>query len=74
MKKDPNNWNIEELEHFFTTTNLPQTARLNNVTILDVPTFVTNHLNFIKQNAQKMAFMSYFERLTELKNFIENES
>jgi hypothetical protein len=71
MKIDNKEWNIEELEQFFNSSNLPSKVKLSFGTITDVPKFIKSHLSYIKANKQKLTFRPYLERLVEVKNLIK---
>ncbi len=44
-------WNINELEMFFSKTILPKTIKLNpHTTIIDMPLFIDSHLQTVKAN------------------------
>lgn len=61
-------WNIEELEQFFSSVELPcTTIQLKFGKITNVSTFVNSHLSFIKANKGKRSFLPYLERLKELR-------
>ena len=72
MRIDPEQWQIKELEQFFWNTELPDTAKIFNYQIFGVQKFVESHLVYVKENAQKMAFKGYYERLMELKKVLTN--
>ena len=71
LEKQP--WNIEELEQFFSTAQLPKQIKLGLWLVSDVPKFVERHLNHIKHNKQKPSFRPYLERLEELKTVLKME-
>lgn len=65
-------WEIEELETFFSETELPSGPIIIDCcsTINDVNKFVTGHLMVIKSNKEKERFFPYYMRLVELKKEI----
>ena len=61
-------WDISDLEAFFTSKELPTNFSLNGSIISNVSFFVKNHLSTIKANNGKRTFLPYLHRLEELKN------
>jgi hypothetical protein len=72
MKIDRKEWNIEELEQFFNSSNLPSKVKLSFGTITAVPKFIKAHLSYIKANKQKRTFKPYLERLILLMRLLNN--
>ena len=63
----------KELEDFFATAALPETATLQEgTTVVDVPLFVAAHLECIRANHNNKLFLPYANRLRQLKTFIED--
>ncbi len=60
-------WNINSLETFFHTTKLPKNIIINGINISNVSKFVKMHLNMIKANNGKHAFLPYLHRLKQLR-------
>ena len=71
-KKIAGQWNITELENFFKNTTLPSPpVKLNPwTTIIDIPLFITSHLEVIKENNGVKNYEPYYNRLTELINYL----
>ena len=64
---------IEQLEKYFQTAIIPKgNLKLNAWTnIVDCKLFITSHLIRLKANINNKTFEQYFDRLNELKNFID---
>lgn len=73
-KPQPGNWNpeITELKTYFKSITLPcKPVKLNPVeTILNMVTFIDNHLAVVEANNGKPTFLPYLERLQELKQYL----
>lgn len=73
----PESWEQEiiELENYFSGIELPsQPIKLNQCTIItDVDNFVKSHLNNIKGKESKKVLKPYFNRLHELKKYLETK-
>ncbi len=72
QKKGAGQWDIKELENFFKNTTLPSPpVKLNPwTTIIDIPLFITSHLEVIKVNNGVKNYEPYYNRLTELMNYL----
>ena len=65
-------WDVESLELFFASKELPATLKLNKWTVIDnVKNFITAHLEFLKSNNGNLLYLPYYERLMELKSLID---
>jgi len=73
--KEPQpHWNITELETFFAGIHPPtEEIKLNDwSTITDLKQFVKGHIAIVKAQNGKRTFLPYFNRLQDLKNYLEN--
>jgi hypothetical protein len=62
---------IQELEEFFKTADLPSTIELfKGCTIVDVPAFIYSHLAIIKLRKGVPLFDVFYDRLVLVKNKI----
>jgi hypothetical protein len=70
--KDPNKWDIEGLEMFFSKTALPEgEIQLSpGVKITNAKVFVESHLTTVKSNLQVLTFKPYYDRLLKLKSLL----
>jgi hypothetical protein len=66
------NWDLDALQSFFSSTPLPPTPiRLNQCTvIIDLPKFISGHLSILQRNNGNPVFMPYLHRLQVLQQFI----
>lgn len=63
---------IALLETFFKNTKLPKQIKLNlHTNITDVAKFVHSHLQTASNNIGNKTFVSYYDRLEELKTLLE---
>jgi len=63
---------IQELEEFFKTADLPSTVVLSKgCTIIDLPAFIYSHLAIIKLRKGVPLFDVFYDRLVLVKNKIE---
>lgn len=67
---------ISELELFFSSTTIPnQPISLNECSIIsDIPGFIKNHLSVVNANNGKPVFISYLNRLQQLKQILTKET
>ena len=76
QQESPENWNeeIAVLESFYMAVSLPTKAiKLNDgATITDCPKFILSHLNMIKANNGKHAYLPYMQRLQLLQQILKN--
>ncbi|MEM1135728.1 MAG: DUF6371 domain-containing protein [Bacteroidota bacterium] len=65
-------YDTTELEEFFRSAEFPSTpVELNSwTTITDIPKFLERHLSYAKANSSKRGFEVYYDRLCELKDYI----
>lgn len=70
--KDPDKWDIEGLEKFFSKTALPEgEIQLSpGIKITNLKTFVESHLTTVKSNLQVLTFKPYYDRLLKLKSLL----
>jgi hypothetical protein len=63
---------VNELEHFFDITNLPEgPVKLDSCsTIINVPLFIKSHLTILKYHKGNLRFKPYLDRLIQFKNSI----
>jgi hypothetical protein len=75
-QSSPDAWDIQSLESFFSSTSLPTTPlRLNQCSIIhDLPQFISGHLAILHRNNGNPVFMTYLNRLQELKHILEYSS
>jgi hypothetical protein len=65
-------WDISGLEAFFAGVDVPQSIRLNACSFIeDVPSFIINHIDFVKENDGNSTFYPYLERLQTLRNLLQ---
>jgi hypothetical protein len=68
------NWNIQiqELEAFFSSAKLPKKEIIVNdcVKIVNIKSFINNHLEVVKANNGSPYFRPYLDRLIYIKNQI----
>lgn len=66
---------IEELEAYFEGIDLPESVYLNQATkISDVKKFVTSHLITVKTHGHIKAYASFYDRLVQLKDILEQHT
>ena len=67
-------WEIQDLETFFISINLPtEPIQINNFSIIEnAEIFISTHLEIVKAQNGKKTFLQYYERLQELKNYLIN--
>jgi hypothetical protein len=66
-------WDVAELEAFFRPIE-DCSMRLDECTeIYSVKTFVERHLEYVKANNGNPLFKPYYDRLTDLKQLLENK-
>lgn len=64
--------NIDELEAYFKSKELPQTLKINRaITITNVPRYIESHLAIIRNYQDKQTFKGFYNRLIELKEILE---
>jgi hypothetical protein len=62
---------IQEMEEFFSTTELPKSIRLGAGTVItDVPSFIDSHLTIIKLKKGVSLFEPFYDRLVIAKQKI----
>jgi hypothetical protein len=68
----PTLWNIEELETFFNSANIPtQPIRLNQCCVINNPSlFISGHLATVKHNSGKRTFLPYLYRLEQFREIL----
>jgi len=70
-KKENWEFQIKELENFFSSTPLPQSIKLDKGEIIaDVKSFTDGHIKIVKSNNGRRAYLPYLERLRDLKRII----
>jgi len=76
MRQSPSPQQVKELEDFFKSVELPPQVKLNKaITVLDVPSFVKNYLNFCKDaNAANVLVDPRYEDLVVLKGVLEQQN
>ncbi|MGE9310858.1 DUF6965 family protein [Niabella sp. CJ426] len=76
MRQTPSPQEIKLLEDYFKSVELPAQIKLNKaITVLDVPSFVQNCLNFCKDaNAASVLVDPRYEDLVNLKAVLEEQS
>lgn len=69
-------WPVKELEEFFNNTTLPNEAiQLDSSgTIIDIQKFIKSNLDILKFHNGKEVYQSYFDRLNQLKIFLQNKN
>ena len=74
-KQKPESWeqDITDLEHFFKTVKLPTPPiKLNSESsIIDISKFIETHLSIVKAQNGKRVYLTYLNRLQELKQYIK---
>ena len=68
-------WDIEELENYFSSATIPAGPIQVNAwtTIADPGRFIEGQIQVLKANHGKPRFRTYFDRLAELKTFVNNK-
>ena len=70
------NWNkdIEELETYFSSVNITEPIKMNKHSIINnVPLFIKGHLGVVKKNNGNSTFLTYLERLKQLKTILSKQ-
>ena len=62
---------LPELEKWFNEQELPQTAIISKWMIHNVRLFVLGHITTLKHNSGNKTYLPYYERLLELKSYLE---
>jgi hypothetical protein len=63
---------IDNLERFFSESELPATVRLNSFSVVsDVKLMISEHLKVLRSQPVGHTFKHYYNRLTYVKNLIE---
>ena len=75
-KESLEGWRVEELEDFFNNATLPnETIQLSSSCIIkDVRKFIESNLNIVKYHNGKEVYLSYFDRLNQLKKYLLNKN
>ena len=63
-----------ELNTYFQTVKLPQSAIISSFTVKNVKKFVDSHLRYINASEKENFIKPYLDRLIELKNIIEQQN
>lgn len=63
-----------ELNTYFQTVKLPQSAIISSFTVKNVKKFVDSHLRYINASKKDKFIKPYLDRLIELKNIIEQQN
>lgn len=60
-------WNVDKIEQWFKTKELPQEIRFDEITtIRNVPKMIERHLGYLKANPTKYIYSPYYGRLLKL--------
>ena len=65
---------LPELEEWFNNQDLPQTASIKIWKIHDVRKFIVGHITTLKYNPGNATYLPYYERLMELKAYLEKNN
>ena len=70
--KDPDKWDVQGLEAFFSQITLPkgEIQLYPGIKIANVKVFVASHLAMIKVQNQVLTYRPYYERLMKLKSLL----
>ena len=65
---------LPELESWFNEQELPRTAKMEHYFIHDIEKFVIAHITTLKYNSGNLTYMPYYERLMDLKAYLEKNN